>query len=134
MTHARAIVLGVAVLVSLASVAGAQSSRDDVRKRHTSCAAVLSVAAIISTDKKAQDGLSSASMLLVVWAADLITNQPPKARTDQATREFADQVTEIGRTIKVGTPATAKQFDEKYGSAQKACGAWFLAEAKKRKS
>ena len=53
---------------------------------------------------------------------------------DQTTREFASQVTEIGRTIKAGTPAATKAFDEKYGAAQKACEAWLSAEMKKRKS
>jgi hypothetical protein len=127
-------VLAAALLICLPCVAGAQSSGDDVRKRHINCAAVLGVAGTISADKKLQDRLSGASMLLLTWAADLVANQPAKARTDQATREFAGQVTEIGRTIKAGTPAATKAFEEKYGGAQKACEAWVSAELKKRKS
>src|SRR5262249_13648936 len=130
-------VLGAAALLGcLPCVAGAQSSNDDIRKRHIRCAASLAVAGTISTDKKLQDKFSTASMLLSVWAMDLITNQPAKDRTDQVTREFADQVIAIGRTIKAkaGAPAAAKEFEEKYGSAQKACEALFVAEMKKRKS
>ena len=129
-------VLGTTLLVCVPCVAGAQSSNDDVRKRHISCAAVLGVAGTLSADKGLQEKLSTASMLLAVWAADLLANQPAKARTDQTTREFANQVTEIGRTIKakVGTPASTKEFEEKYGSTRKACEAWFVTEMKKRKS
>jgi hypothetical protein len=121
--------LGGALLVSFASVAGAQSSPDEVRKRHIGCAAVLGVAATISADKKAQDALSGVSMLLLTWATELGSAKDK----DQTTRAFAGQVTEIGRAIKVGTPTTAKDFEEKYGSTRKACEAWFLAETKKRK-
>jgi len=126
--------LGAALLLCLPCVAGAQSGGDDVRKRHINCAAVLGVAGTISADKKVQDKYSGASMLLLLWASDLPTNQPAKARSDAATREFAGQVTDIGRTIKVGTPAATKAFEEKYGSAQMACEAWLRAELKKRKS
>ena len=134
MTNMWSGILGAALLACLPCVAGAQSSGDDARKRHITCAAVLGTAGTISADKKLQDRLSGASMLLLTWAADLVANQPAKARTDQATREFASQVTEIGRTIKPGTPAATKTFEEKYGGAQKACETWFVAEAKKRKS
>ena len=127
-------VLGSGLLVCLPCIAAAQSSGDDVRKRHITCAAVLGTAGTISADKKLQDRLAGASMLLLTWASDLITDQAAKARTDQVAREFAGQVTEIGRTIKAGTPAAAKTFEEKYGGAQKACETWFLAETKKRKS
>jgi hypothetical protein len=134
MTNMWSRVLGAALLICLPCVAGAQSSGDDVRKRHITCAAVLGVAGTISADKKVQERLSGASLLLLTWAADVVTNQPAKARTDEATREFVSQVTEIGRTIKPGTPAATKAFEEKYGGAQKACEAWFVAETKKRKS
>jgi hypothetical protein len=134
MTNMWSGILGAALLVCLPCVAGAQSSGDDVGKRHINCAAVVGVAATISADKKEQDALSGVSMLLLTWAADFPADQPAKARTDKAMREFASQVTEIGRTIKTGTPAAAKAFREKYGGAQKACETWFLAEAKKRKS
>ena len=126
--------LAAALLICLPCVAGAQSSSDDIRKRHISCAAVLGVAGTISTDKKLQDNLAGASLLLLAWASDLLTDQPAKARTDQTTRELAGQVTEIARTIKTGTPAATKTFDDKYGGARKACETWFLAEMKKRKT
>ena len=134
MTNMWSPILGAALLAGLPCVAGAQSSGDDARKRHINCAAVLGVAGMISADKKEQDALSGVSMLLLTWAADLPADQPAKAKTDKATREFASQVTEIGRTIKTGTPAAKKTFEEKYGGVQKACETWFLAEAKKRKS
>jgi hypothetical protein len=127
-------VLAAALLAFLPCVAGAQSSGEDVRKRHITCAAVLGTAATVSADKKLQERFAGASMLLLMWAADLLPNQPAKARTDQVTREFAGYVTELARTIKAGTPAATTAFNEKYGGAQKACEAWFLTEMKKRKS
>ena len=128
-------VVGVALLVCLPCIANAQSGGEDVRKRHVNCAAVLGVAGAYSADKELQEKLLAAAELLGLWASELITNQPTEARTDQTARELLDQAIAIRRTIKVkaGTPAATKEFEEKYGSAQKACEAWFLAEMKKRK-
>jgi len=114
-------------------VAGAQSSNDDVRKRHITCSAIFGTAAQLTSDKKLQDNLSNASLLLMLWASDVDTKQPAKARTDQAVRELSEQVVAIGRAIKVGTPTAAKEFDAKYGGARKTCESWFAGEVKKRK-
>jgi hypothetical protein len=114
------------------SITDAQSSNEDVRKRYVRCAAVLGVAAAFAADKKLQDGYSGASMLLTVWASELIS-QPSKVATDQATREFGDQVTVIGRDIGGKTPAAAKKFAAKYKGEVDRCGAFFVAEGKNRK-
>jgi len=130
---ARSFVLGVGLLVSLAGGAGAQSSNEDVRKRHITCSAIFGFAATLTADKKLQDNLSNASLLLMLWASDVDTKQPVKARTDQAIPERTDQFVEIGRATKVGTPAAAKEFEAKYGGARKTCESWFAGEVKKRK-
>lgn len=125
--------LGMLLLFSLQSAAYAQSATEDVKKRHIGCAAVLGVASTVAADKTLQDKFATGSMLLLTWASEPTTGQSAKAKTDQVTREFAPQVTEIGRAIKAGTPSAAKEFDAKYGSALKSCESWFAAEIKKRK-
>ena len=125
---------GALLLLLLPSVAGAQSSNEDARKRHIGCAAVFSVAVSVATDKKLQEKFTTASMILLVLASGSGPDQPAGSKTDQVTREFARQVTEILRAIKSGTPGAAKEFEAKYAGELKSCESWIAAEIKKKKT
>jgi len=126
--------VGTLLLLLLASVAGAQTGNDDARKRYISCAAVLSVAVSVATDKKLQEKFTTGSMILLLLASGSAPDQPAGSKTDQVMREFSRQVTEILRAIKSGTPGAAKEFEAKYAGELKSCESWIAAEIKKKKT
>ena len=126
--------VGLLLFFTIQYGATAQSNNDDVRKRYIGCAAVLGVASTVAPDKKLQDNLLNASMLLAVWARELNTGQSAKDNAEHITRELGRQMTEIFRAIKVGTATETKELETQYGGELKACTSLFAGEMKKRKT
>ena len=124
---------GVALLLMLlgASIAGAQSNKEELRKRYIRCAAVMAVAGTVVTNEKTRDGYTGGSMLFTVWASEL--DPQPKDAVDRATRELSAEVTRIGRDIGGTTPAAEKKFRVDYRDDIQRCTDLFVDEAKKRK-